>query len=81
MPESRTRKKRSYTPPPVAKDKRPSPRWWAPLMLTLMVLGLVWVVTYYITSTKYPIPGIEDVNLLLGFALIMVGFGMTTRWR
>ena len=81
VPESRTRKKRSYTPPPTAKDERPSPRWYAPVMLGLMVLGLAWVVTTYIGQGEYPIPGINNWNLAIGFVLMIAGFGMTTRWR
>lgn len=80
MPESRTRKKRSYTPPPTPKDKQPSPRWFAPLMLGLMVLGLMWVVTTYIAQGGYPLP-IGNWNLAVGFVLMISGFAMTTRWR
>jgi len=50
-------------------------------MLTLMITGLVWVVVTYISQTRFPIPGIENWNLAVGFALILAGFGMTTRWR
>ena len=32
-----------------------SPRWLAPAMVTCFVLGLAWVVVYYITQTNYPI--------------------------
>jgi len=50
-------------------------------MLTLMVLGLAWIVITYITQSKFPIPGISQWNLLIGFVLIITGFGLTTRWR
>jgi hypothetical protein len=50
-------------------------------MLGLMVLGLLWVVTFYVTETKYPIPGIQYKNLFIGFGLMISGFLMTTRWR
>ena len=81
MPESRSRKKPTFTPPPASAKKKPSPRWLAPTMLTLMVGGLAWIVTTYLSSAQYPIPGIGNGNLAVGFALIIVGFGMTTRWR
>jgi hypothetical protein len=82
MPESRVRKQAVFTPPEARSSARkPSPRWWAPLMLTLMVLGLVWIVVFYISQTSYPIPDIGNWNLAIGFALLLVGFGMTTRWR
>ena len=85
MPESRIRRKRAGTTPaaPVTpvSGPRPSPRWWVPLMLALMLAGLVWIVVFYLSSTEYPVPGIGAGNLVAGFALILVGFAMTTRWR
>ena len=82
MPESRVRKQASFTPPPAkGAVRKPNPRWWVPVMLGLMVVGLLWVVVYYISQTAYPIPHIEHWNLLIGFGLLLVGFGMTTRWR
>jgi hypothetical protein len=86
LPESKGRPKRAYTPPPAAgakaKGATVNPRWWVPVMLGLMVLGLVWVVTYYISGTnEWPVPPLGRWNLGVGFALILVGFGMTTRWR
>jgi uncharacterized RDD family membrane protein YckC len=80
VPESRTRKKRSYTPPPTPKAEQPSPRWYAPVMLALMLTGLVWVVTTYIGQGDFPLP-IGNWNLAIGFVLMITGFGMTTRWR
>ena len=50
-------------------------------MLGLLLLGLLWIVVYYITRAEYPIPGIRDWNLLIGFGVLLVGFAMTTRWR
>ncbi len=81
MPESRSRKKVTYTPPPAAHEPQASPSWWAPTMLTLMIAGLVWVVVTYIMRGDYPVPGIGNWNLAIGFALMISGFSMTTRWR
>lgn len=84
MPESRRRKKERYVPkgvattPAVPKD---SPKWLAPVMVAAFVLGLAWIVTFYITSTDYPIPSIGAWNMVVGFAFITVGFGLSTRWR
>jgi len=50
-------------------------------MLGLMVIGLLWIVVFYITQTSYPIPKIGNWNLAIGFGMLLVGFGMTTRWR
>lgn len=82
MPESRGRDKAAYTPPPRrAKDIGPNPAWFLPLMLGLMIVGLVWVVTFYVTQSEYPWPGIGYWNLAVGFSLMIAGFLMTTRWR
>jgi Cell division protein CrgA len=82
MPESRLRKKSTFTAPaPKSNTLKPSPRWFAALMVGLLIAGLAWVVAYYITQGEYPIPGIGDFNLLVGFGVLLTGFGMLTRWR
>lgn len=86
MPESRSRKKAKSSQPnqPRTTSKAPegNPRWLVPVMVGLMVLGLVWVVTTYITAPSYyPIPALEQWNLAIGFTLIIAGFVLTTRWR
>ena len=59
----------------------PSPAWWVPTLCTFMVVGLFWLVVYYLSAEKFPIPGIGLGNMAIGFILILIGFGMTTRWR
>jgi len=83
VPESKGRSKPAYTPPRTApKDTTPNPRWFVPLMLGLMVVGLLWVVTYYISGVnQFPIPALGRWNLGIGFGLMLSGFLMTTRWR
>jgi len=81
VPESRSRKKPAYTPPPASGAPKPNAPWFVPTMLGLMVLGLFWIVVTYWTGTDWPIPGIGNANLLIGFGLILGGFGLTTRWR
>lgn len=59
-----------------------NPRWWVPTMVTLMVVGLLWLVVTYLGEGKYPAPSVGVVwNLGIGFALVMAGFLMTTRWK
>ena len=62
------------------KGTKSNPRWFVPLFCTLMIIGLVWAVVYYLTS-DYPIPNIGAWNLAIAFAIIMVGFIMTMWWR
>lgn len=83
MPKSRGRDKMASTPPPTRRtaDVPTSPSWWAPTMVALMLVGLVWVVVFYITQEQYPIPALGRWNLGVGFAFMMAGFMMTTRWK
>ena len=85
MPESKKRKKSVYTPPPppggVAK-KGPSPVWLAPLMLALFLIGIAWLVVYYIAGPDmYYVGKWGNKNLLVGFGFIIAGFGLATQWR
>ena len=83
MPKSRIRKKddRTTPPPPVNKASLPSPSWVAPLMVGLFGFGLLWVVVYYVSQGKYPIDGMGNYNLLIGFGFITSGFVTATQWR
>ena len=83
MPESKGRAKPAQTPPPQRRSKTSmvNPPWFVPLMLGLMLVGLLWVVTFYVTAAAYPIPNINYWNLAIGFTLMISGFLMTTRWR
>lgn len=66
------------------KNTKANPRWFVPLFVTLMVVGLIWIVVYYISSTRgsvFPIPGIGNWNLAVGFGILLVGFLMTMWWH
>ena len=88
MPESKGRKKAAYTPPPTTKGERKvarigSPSWLAPTMVTLFVVGLTYIVIYYIAGSQIPV--MKDlsplVNVGIGFAFIAGGFALEPRWR
>jgi hypothetical protein len=83
VPESRTRQKAAYTPPPVKKQtvKLESPAWYGWLLTALFVIGLAWIVTYYVTSNGYPISAVGAWNMVIGFGIIGAGLAMATRWR
>lgn len=83
MPESKTRRKNrkpQSNGAAVANDK-PMPKWYKPVMFGLMLLGLVWIMVYYISQTLFPIPIIGGWNIVIGFGFAMIGFFMTTGWR
>ena len=86
MPVSRKRKRPSYTPGATTasgpRKKGPSPVWLAPLMLALFGIGVLWLVTFYITQGNMPlVSGLENWNLLVGFGFIIAGFALSTQWR
>ena len=86
MPVSRKRKKPNYTPATTPasgpKKKGPSPVWLAPLMLALFGIGVLWLVTFYITQGDMPlVSGLDNWNLLVGFGFIIAGFALSTQWR
>jgi hypothetical protein len=83
MPESRGRKTDEYIPPPQKKVAKP-PRvlnWVAPAMVAMLVIGLLWVVVYYVSSAEWPIGALGDWNLLVGMAFIGAGCVLATKWR
>ena len=58
-----------------------NPTWWLPTALTLMIIGLLYVIVYYVSSGAYPIGAIGAWNIAVGFGAIMAGFLMLTRWK
>ena len=87
MPKSRIRKKvkpeRTVQAQVVQSTPEPteSPRWLAPVMLAAFLLGLAWIVVYYISQTKYPVPNLGAWNMGIGFVFVGIGFSLATRWR
>ena len=84
MPKSRIRRRIAFTPPPASSPTRcasAARRWLAPVMVACFVIGLLWVVVYYVTQTEYPIEQHRAVEHGIGFGLIIVGFGLSTRWK
>ncbi len=46
-----------------------------------MLLGLIWIIVFYVSQNQYPIPALGAWNILVGFGIAFIGFLMTTRWR
>ena len=72
-----TERSRHGSPAPHA----PTPTWYKAVMLGLLVVGLLWLIVYYLFQGTYPVPGIGTWNIGVGLALMMVGLIMTTKWR
>lgn len=89
MPKSKVRKKAAYTPPrdtmspeARARAKAPSPTWFAVLMVGLMVVGLTYIVVYYILGQDISfMVSLGGWNFLVGFSLMIAGLLMSMRWR
>ena len=83
LPESkrRTKKPQAAAERAARSAESPNPVWYKPVMFGLMLLGLVWVMVYYISQTLFPIPNIGGWNIVIGFGIAMIGFYMTTNWK
>jgi hypothetical protein len=96
VPKSRVRKKKVYTPPAeflprptTAASKKPSPTWVPVLAVSLIVLGIVWLVIFYLTNAFQDLPtAVGDPLSNLGYWNLGIGFGalvasllVLSRWR
>ncbi|MBQ3359938.1 MULTISPECIES: cell division protein CrgA [Microbacterium] len=62
-------------------DAAPNAVWFKPVMIGFMLLGLAWILVFYISGQQFPIPGLGNWNLGIGLGIALIGFLMTTRWR
>lgn len=86
MPKSRIRKKADFTPPPSAAKqataiKLGSRGWVAPVMLAFFLIGLAWIVLFYVTEGDLPLKSFGNWNIVVGFGFIAGGFGVSTQWK
>lgn len=90
MPKSKVRKNpdapvRTSTAAPV-RALAPSPAWYPVVMAVVLLLGLAYMVVYYMTSsgTSPHVPVMADLhawNFAVGFGIMLVGLIMAVRWR
>jgi hypothetical protein len=81
VPKSRVRTKSVYTPPPRTARSKVSPRWLVPVMLACLLIGLTWIVLFYVTGGSLPISALASWNLVVGFGFIIAGVVLSTKWR
>ena len=62
-------------------EKAPNPVWFKPVMFGFMLIGLIWIIVFYVSNQAYPVPALGNWNILVGFGIMFVGFLVTTRWR
>ncbi|NED98716.1 cell division protein CrgA [Phytoactinopolyspora halotolerans] len=81
MPSLRRRKKDDSVAPE-RRDNTASGRWVVPTMLTLLILGLVWIVVYYLLREEIGfMETLGGWNLVIGMGLITGGFITATQWK
>jgi hypothetical protein len=90
VPKSKVRKKpdapiRTSAAQP-SRALAPSPPWYPVVMAGVLLLGLAYMVLYYLTSsgTDPHIPVMADLNawnFAVGFGVMLLGLVMAVRWR
>jgi hypothetical protein len=93
VPKSRVRKKKVYTAPaelrpqPTAATKKPSPAWVPTLAVSLIVIGIGWLVAFYLTQGFFDVPALKFLfklqywNLGIGFGAMVGALILLSKWR
>ncbi|MEO8888671.1 MAG: cell division protein CrgA [Jatrophihabitantaceae bacterium] len=91
VPKSKVRKKndapaRAEALRTTGKQLAPSPTWYPVVMASIMLIGLAYLVVYYLTSrgTSPRVPGMVELgnwNFAVGFGVMLVGLVMAVKWR
>ncbi len=100
MPESKVRKAAAEKKRQAAKEARAEARakeqktvaapgsrqWVLPAFITLGLLGVLWLVVYYITaSVGIYVPGMSDLdgiwNIVIGMGALAGSFALATLWK
>ncbi len=87
MPKSQVRKKKVYTPPSdirpaaTAASRKPSPVWLPFSAVGLIVVGIAWLVIYYLSGQRYPVGSWDYWNLAVGFGCMVGSLAILSRWR
>lgn len=87
MPKSKVRKKKDYvispgTRTPGSVKAGPSSPFYVAVMLGFMLVGLLWLLVYYLAAEDLAwMNALGAWNFLIGFGFMVVGLVMTMRWR
>lgn len=58
-----------------------SRRWVPPTFITVGLLGVAWLVVYYVAGRDVPFMNkLGDWNILIGMGLMAASFGIATLW-
>ena len=83
-PTPRSATRTSSSPPPAKQSnaiRLTSRSWVAPLMLAFFLIGLAWIVVFYVTEGDLPVGFLGNWNIVVGFGFIAGGFGVSTQWK
>ena len=78
---ARTKSSKPARVEPASGEDTPNPVWFKPVMFGFMLLGLAWIIVFYVSQGRLPIADLGSWNILIGFGIAFIGFLMTTRWR
>lgn len=71
--------------PPPGGPQKVGNRWAGPAMVTSAIVGLVWIVVFYVVSgTDANIPVYTDLgqwNIVIGMGFILAAFGFAMKWE
>ncbi|MGK9148358.1 cell division protein CrgA [Plantibacter flavus] len=81
MARTKSKSKPSREPEQSSGEPAPNAVWFKPVMFGFMLLGLAWIIVYYLSGTVLPVQSLGPWNILVGFGIAFIGFLMTTRWR
>ncbi|SDS37573.1 Uncharacterised protein family (UPF0233) [Brevibacterium sandarakinum] len=75
------RKTATYTSQSGQQTIKPNPSWFLPVLIGLLLIGLIWLVTFYVSQGAFPVEAWGNWNILIGFGFFVAGLIMSTRWR
>ncbi len=61
--------------------KEQTPLWYRVIMFSLLAVGILWIIVFYITQGLFPIPDLGMWNVSVGVGAMMVSMLMMTGWR
>lgn len=81
MAVSKKRQTEAYkVPRKLTKPQSENPKWLVPTIVTLLILGTLWIVVYYIMASDFPLH-IRYWNVVIGFGAMLAAMGLLTRWK
>ena len=77
------KKKRSPDAKPKKSPRAPgSRRWVPPTFITVGLLGVAWLIVYYVAGQDVPLMSdLGNWNILIGMGGMAAAFGIATLWK